>query len=111
MEIRDNENICILAPMSSKLDRSQCLRLSERVLNDNRKIAIDLKFVQDCTIDFIETLKNISSIKKIGIFNIPSDIFVLFNVMGIDKNLKLFVCEPDFEEDSRQLINRQFSVL
>ncbi len=111
MEIRDNEKVCIFAPLSPTLDKYESSRILKKISNESREIALDLRFVQDCTIDFIESLKEIASIKKIGIFNIPSDIFVLFNIMQIDKTVKLFVCEPDFEENSRQLINRQFSLV
>ena len=44
-------------------------------------------------------------------FNIPSDLFVLFNVMNLDKSLELFVSEMDFEENAHQLINRKFKVV
>lgn len=111
MEIRDTEKVCIFAPLSPKLDKRESSRILDKISKENREIALDLRFVQDCTIDFIETLKEIASIKSIGIFNIPSDIFVLFNIMQVDKTAKLFVCEPDFEENSRQLINRQFSIV
>ncbi len=111
MEIRDNENVCIFAPLSSKLDQYESTRILNKISKETREIALDLRFVQDCTIDFIETLRKISANKKIGIFNIPSDIFVLFNVMHMDKTVKLFVSETDFEEDTRQLINRQFSIV
>lgn len=111
MEIRDNEKVCIYAPLSPKLDKRESSRLLKEISAESRQVALDLRFVQDCTIDFIESLKEIASTKKIGIFNIPSDIFVLFNIMKIDKTVKLFVCEPDFEENTRQLINRQFSLV
>lgn len=111
MEIRDTEKVCIFAPLSPKLDKRESSRILDKISKENREIALDLRFVQDCTIDFIETLKEIASTKSIGIFNIPSDIFVLFNIMQVDKTAKLFVCEPDFEENSRQLINRQFSIV
>lgn len=111
MEIRDTEKVCIYTPLSPKLDKHESSRILDKILKEKREIALDLRFVQDCTIDFIETLREISSIRCIGIFNIPSDIFVLFNIMQVDKKVKLFVNEPDFEENSRQLINRQFSIV
>lgn len=111
MEIRDNEKVCIFAPLSPKLDRYESSRILNKVSKESREIALDLRFVQDCTIEFIETVKNIASTKNIGIFNIPSDIFVLFNIMHVDKYAKLFVSEPDFKDDTRQLINRQFTLL
>ena len=59
---------------------------------------------------FKHELKSISC-KDLGIFNISSDIFVLFNIMDIDKYAKIFVSELDFEEDARRLINRKFTII
>ena len=81
-----------------------------RIKTETRKVAIDLSCVQSCSIEFIDALNSIQN-KEIGIFNIPSDIFVLFNIMNVDKKINLFVSEIDFEENSRQLINRKFAVI
>lgn len=111
MEIRENDTFCIFAPLSPKLDKREALRLFSRIAAQKRKTAIDLSFVTDCTIEFIEELKKTALKQEIGIFNIPSDIFVLFNIMNLDKYAKLYSCEPDFEGKTRQLINRRFSIV
>lgn len=111
MEIRDNKKVCIIAPISNTLDKYRAKRIIKKIEEESRNIAIDLKYVSDCTIDFIESIVDLASKKDIGVFNIPSDIFVLFNIMNIDKSLKLYVSEIDFEEKSRQLINRKFSLI
>lgn len=111
MEIRDNDKICIFAPLSSKLNKHESVRLLKNIMNETRTIAIDLSYVEECTIDFINIIKEICTHKRLGIFNIPSDIFALFNVMQIDKCADLFVSEIDFKEDKRQLINRRFSII
>ena len=111
MEIRENNRMCIFAPLSNVLDKYECDRLFGDIRKESRKVAIDLSYVSDCTIDFIENLKNIASAKTIGIFNIPSDIFVLFNTMNVDKFVELYVSELDFNEQSRKLLNRKFSVI
>ena len=110
MEIRDNDNICIIAPISAKLDDYNVLRVLKRISKETRQVAIDLSYVEDCSIDFIEGIKVLAN-KNLGIFNIPSDIFVLFNIMGLDKTVKLYVSESDFKENTRQLINRKFSII
>ena len=109
MEIRENEKICIIAPICSKIDAYKTKKILEEIESEHRQIALDLAYVSDCSIDFIDALKNLK--KKIGLFNISSDIFVLFNVMNLDKTTKLFVSEIDFEEDSRQLVNRKFTLV
>ena len=111
MEIRDNDKICIYAPLNSYLSSHDSSRLFEEIIKDDREIAIDLQYVERCSIEFIETIRNISDSKKIGIFNIPSDIFTLLNIMNIDKISKIFVSELDFLEDKRQIINRKLSIV
>lgn len=111
MEIRENNDICIITPLSNNLNKYESKRLFDELKNLTKSAAIDLSYVSECTIDFIEELKKFASIKNIGVFNIPSDIFVLFNIMKIDRYASLFVSESDFETDSRQLINRQFTCI
>lgn len=110
MEIIQKENISIITPLSPKLDKRKTLRLAEIIISSKNEVALNLNNVSDCTIDFIEELKKLSSLKKFGIYNIPSDIFTIFNIMNIDKILPLYTSELDFEEKSRQLINRKFSL-
>lgn len=109
MEIRENENVCIVAPVCAKLDKYGTQRVLDKLAKESRHVAIDLTYVKDCTIDFIEGIKACAA-KDLGIFNIPSDIFVLFNLMNLDKVAKLYVSESDFESNSRQLINRKFTI-
>ena len=99
MEIRDNNKFCIFAPLCTQIDKYEATRLFKNIEKESRNIAIDLQYVQDCTIDFINIIKQITKDKEIGIFNIPSDIFTLFNIMGIDKASNLFVNELDFIEN------------
>ena len=111
MEIRENNKLCIFAPLNNILNKYESEKLFSDILNEKREVAIDLSYVSDCTIDFIENLKNIALKKKIGIFNIPSNIFVLFNTMNIDKIVELYVSELDYNENARQLLNRKFTIL
>lgn len=110
MEIRDNDKICIITPLSAKLDSRKISKIVSMIINEKRNVALDLTYVQDCAIEFIEELKKIAN-RDLSIFNIPSDIFVLFNIMNVDKSIKLYVSEQDFKENSRQLINRQFAIV
>ena len=113
MEIRSNNKIYIIAPLSPKLGRYETTRIAKEIVNEtsNESIALDLANVTDCTIDFIETIREIAKNKSIGMFNISSDIFAIFNYMKLDKNINLFVSELDFRENTRQLINRKFALV
>ena len=108
MEIRYDDKICIFAPLTAKLDKRACIRLFSKLDEEQKHVGLDLSYVQDCTIDFCEAIIDISKKKNIGIFNITSDIFALFNIMNIDKAANLYVSELDFEENSRRVINRKF---
>ncbi len=109
MEIRTTEKYCILMPLSPILDKRESNRLFEEIkFYSKHKIGIDLSFVNNCGIEFLETIKNF---KNISIFNIPSDIFVLFNVMNIDKYINLFVSETDFIDNKHRLLNRKFNLI
>ena len=109
MEINWIENCRIITPLSPKLTERETGRLSEELANDDQmRTAIDLSFVNDCTIDFIEEIKRHEGI---SLFNISSDIFAILSCMNMDKTAKLFVSEMDFLNDKHQLINRKFNVV
>ena len=110
MEIRENDKIYIIAPLSAKIDRRKAERLIKEIDQESRLVALDLSNVEECSIDFIEAIKSLVN-KNLSIFNIQSDIFVLFNFMNVDKMAKLFVSENDFLQDTRQLINRSFKLV
>lgn len=108
MEIQTSQKHCIITPLSPKLDEYQVSRLREEISNyPNLSIGIDLSFVEDCTIEFIESLRNLGA----AVFNIPSDIFSLFNVMNIDKSIALYTTEEDFLTGKHRLLNRRFSIV
>lgn len=108
MEIRETEKFCIITPLSPKLGARESSRIGEEIAEISKKIGIDLSFVQDCTIDFINQL---TSLKNISLFNIPSDIFAILTSMNLDKSIPLFVSELDFLDDKHQLLNRKFSIV
>ena len=59
MEIRDNEKICIFTPLTTKLCRYESLRLLKNVINEKRIVGLDLSYVDECSIEFINVLKEI----------------------------------------------------
>ena len=106
MEISVNDKYCIITPLSETLDIRQTERLiGELEFHKTSRVGIDLSYVQDCTFEFIDNIKNFCNI---GIFNISSDISALLISMGLDKKLNLFVSEMDFIDDRRRLLNRKF---
>jgi len=109
MEIKIADKCCIITPLSPKLSEHESLRLEEEIENlQGLRIALDMSYVNDCTIDFIEKIKNNTGI---SLFNVSSDIFAILTGMNLDKVLNLFVSEMDFLNDKHQLINRKFNVV
>ena len=106
MEIRESEKYYIITPLSPKLGARESSRIGEEIAENTKKIGIDMSFVQDCTIDFINQLVNF---KNVSLFNISSDIFAILTSMNLDKSVPLFVSEIDFIDDRHQLLNRKFT--
>ena len=111
MEIRDSEKFYIVTPLSSILNEYESRRIFNDLSAESRDLAIDLSYVTDCTIDFFELLKNFALERRLSLFNISAELFVLLNNLGIDKCIKLFVSELDFIENSREMVNRRFSIV
>ncbi len=108
MEIKTSQKFCIITPLTPKMDSRETTRLIEEIHNFSDKIiGLDLSFVEDCTIEFIEAMKN----TKAGIFNINSDVFSIFNFMNIDKFINLFNTEEDFKLGKHKLLNRKFRIV
>ena len=109
MEINVKDDCYIITPLSPKLTERETQRLNEELLNaQGSRTALDMSCVQDCTIDFIEEIKNH---KNISLFNISSDIFAILISMNLDKKIKLFVSELDFLNNKHQLLNRKFTLV
>ncbi len=109
MKIRCNDKVCIFTPSVTKLDSSFNTGIFTETAGESKLIGLDMCNVQDCTVTFCENLIEFSKKRKIGIFNITSDVFAVFNIMNLDKSAYLFVSELDFEENTRRLIKRKFS--
>ena len=108
MEIKTSQKFCIITPLTPKMDLRETARLMNEIQNfSDKTIGIDLSFVEDCTIEFIEAIKK----SKAGIFNIHSDIFSIFNFMNLDKCINLFNTEEDFMLNKRRLLNRKFCII
>ena len=108
MEIKYIDKNCIITPLSPRLDKREVNRLiSELAENNLSKIGLNLDFVKDCTIDFFENLKS----KEISLFNVPSDIFSLLNIMNYTKEFTIYANEIDFLDNKREIINRKFQIV
>lgn len=109
MIITTSDNFCIITPITNSINDRETLRIKEEIKeNEGYNIALDLSNVDDCSIDFIELIK---SSNNISMFNICSDIFAIFNIMGIDRLANLFVSEFDFKTNKHRLLQRNFKII
>ena len=108
MEIKETAKYCIIMQISPKLGNREVSRLSSEIRKYKTPIAIDMSLVKDCTIEFINLIKDITNL---SLFNINSDIFALLISMNLDKTLQLFVSENDFQNNKHQLLNRKFCIV
>ena len=112
MEINSTDKMCIVTPLSPKLDERECSRIFSALSCYNvPTIGFDFSFVESCSFDFLDKIKEIAKIYKVGFFNIPSDLFAILNFMNLDKTIKLYVNYEDFTQDKHQLINRRFAIV
>ncbi len=107
MEIKTFDKYCIITPFSSKLNEYEANKIASEI-DSSLRVGLDLSFVTDCTIEFID---KISKIKNLSLFNISSDIFTLLNIMNLDRKINIFVSELDFLDDQHRIINRKFSIV
>ena len=75
MEIRENDKLCIIAPIQNELSDYKVKKIIDRINRETRKVSIDLSNIQSCSSFFIESLAKLQN-KDLSIFNINSDIFV-----------------------------------
>ena len=55
MEIQSSQKFCIITPLSPKLDARETNRLVEELKSHaHQTVGLDLSYVQDCTIDFLQ---------------------------------------------------------
>ena len=102
MEIQSSQKFCIITPLSPKLDARETNRLVEELKSHaHQTVGLDLSYVQDCTIDFLDAAREF----KAGFFNIQSDIFSLLTLMNF------YTTEEDFLCGKHRLLNRKFSIV
>ncbi len=108
MKIITSQKFCIIIPLNPKLDSKEVKRLEEEIkLHAGKRIGINLDYVVDCTIEFLDFVKKL----KTELFNIHSDILSLLLLMNIDKTTSLYTTEEDFKTNRRRLLNRRFNIV
>ena len=108
MEIQTSQKFCIITPLSPTLDARQAERLKQEFLvHSNQKIGMDLSYVQDCTIEFLNLIKEIGA----GIFNMQADIFAMITLMHFDKNINVYMTQDDFLNNKNRILNRKFRIV
>ena len=115
MDISCQENSagCILNLHSSILTFDLLFKL-KKILKDipsDRPIALNLNDVDCVCVEFLEFLREVSSLRHFSLTNLQSEILVLLNLTKYDKFAPIFLSDIDFLEQKRALLNRRFVVL
>ena len=106
MEVLITENKCIITPLSQKIDSIQQNRILDEVKRfTGIEVGLNLKYVSDCAVEFLEKL---TQVEKLSLYNISSDIFTIINLMNMDKIFNIYVSQLDFIESKHRVINRKF---
>ena len=109
MEIIINKHLCEITPLTPIINKIETERIVEAILTyKGYKICINLENVLDCTINFIDMINNFNNLY---FYNINSDIFAIFNKMGLDNKANLYSSEIDLKSNKNRLINRNFTLL
>lgn len=112
MEIRTENGICIITPLSPKPDMRECARIFAEIENyGSGKIGLDMSFIEECTYDFLSALEKSFSKTKLSAYNLNPDVMAILTLTGFDKFVKIFVCEDDFLKEKRILLNRKFRLV
>lgn len=75
-----------------------------------KRIALNLRDVEVKTHNFFEFLKDFSVKQKISVFNINSELFILFNLMKYNEYVDFYNREDDFLQNRYSLVNRNFKI-
>jgi len=115
MKISYNENSmgCILKLHSNILSFDLLFKL-KKILNEfpsDRQIALNLHDVDFICIEFLEFLKETSSLRRLSLTSLQSETLVLLNLTKYDNFAPIFLSDVDFLEQKRALLNRRFVVL
>ena len=106
MEIQLSDKYCILTPSAKRINANEAKQIENELISySDFRIGIDMEYVQELTVDFME---RVAKYANLSMFNIDSCIFTLLTFMKLDKCLNLYVTEEDFISDSHRVLSRKF---
>lgn len=120
ISIRQKEEFAILDIQTPKLDADSVVVLKEilfQLINeDKRKVLINFANVTEVdslAIGCIMAANQLSLIygHKIGIFNVITDVLLLFYVVKMDKHVNIYMNEIDALKNKNSLVKRNFKVV
>jgi len=112
MYIRDNKQGFIVDLSNSVIDDICVDEIRDyfRLHKKRKRIAFNLHNVEVKSHNFFEFLKSFSEKQKISVFNIASDLFILFNLMKYNAYVDFFNREDDFLNNKFSLVSRNFRI-
>lgn len=88
------------------------LKKEIKAQNKRKRVALNLANLSVINNEFLESLEELSNSGiKLSLFNLSLNVYLLLFIMKYDKFADLFVSEPDFLQNQRNIVNRQFKLL
>lgn len=113
MKIKDVNKVCIVDIEGNSVSKSDLIDLKRlfREKASKKRIGIDLNKVLNIRHDFLDFLKESSSQKKLSLFNINNEVYLLLFVSRYDKYVNIYLNEDDFYKDKRCIVYRRLKLL
>lgn len=113
MKIKDVNKVCIVDIEGNSVSKSDLIEL-KRLFRDKaskRRIGIDLNRVLNIKHEFLDFLKESSLKKKLSLFNVNNEVYLLLFVSRYDKYVNIYLNEDDFYQDKRCIVYRRLKLL
>jgi hypothetical protein len=113
MIVKDAENICIIVIEGNTISDTELTELEQFSKQKGLKIriGIDLGNVKTVKAGFLEFLHRASLKKKVSIFNVNSDIYLMLFVMHYEQYTEIYLDERDFRMEKRNIVYRRLKIL
>lgn len=113
MNIRDVEKTAIVDIAGNAMSQSE-LELIQELFEQKAsgcRIAINLKNVDYITDDFIKLLKRYANEKKLSLFGLNNDIYLMLFITQSDKYADIYLNEQDFMQNKNIIVHRRLKLL
>lgn len=108
MEIKERGSHYVLTPNIQSITENDVRTINNTVTKLKKPVVIDMSGIDNCVNSFYYMLKKLGNLTLI---NTESGLLTTLFITGFDKYVKIFTEEISYEDNSRALINRNFSIV